>query len=77
VDRAEFTKKRAHSFSSSEGYQSIVKAHGAKVADGLSFFYGKIETLFKGGNVGGVRILARKPEKHVSDKPAIERACSL
>jgi cyclopropane fatty-acyl-phospholipid synthase-like methyltransferase len=35
--------------------------HGAEIVDGLDEFYAAVAALFSGGNLGGVRIVARKP----------------
>eukprot|EP00696_Hemimastix_kukwesjijk_P011466 gnl/Hemi2/243_TR64_c0_g1_i1.p1 gnl/Hemi2/243_TR64_c0_g1~~gnl/Hemi2/243_TR64_c0_g1_i1.p1 ORF type:complete len:508 (-),score=126.05 gnl/Hemi2/243_TR64_c0_g1_i1:19-1362(-) len=42
------------------------RVHGASVVDGLADFYQSVSELFRGGNLGGVRIIAQRPH-HDSD----------
>jgi cyclopropane fatty-acyl-phospholipid synthase-like methyltransferase len=38
-----------------------LRVHGAEIVNSLEEFYASITALFEGGNLGGVRVLARKP----------------
>ena len=38
-----------------------LELHGAEVVEGLDAFYGAVEKLFRDGNWGGLRMVARKP----------------
>jgi cyclopropane fatty-acyl-phospholipid synthase-like methyltransferase len=38
-----------------------LRVHGPEIVDGLEEFYTSIVALFEGGNLGGVRVIARKP----------------
>lgn len=38
-----------------------VRVHGEMITEGLHYFYSIIDKLFAGGNLGGIRIVGRKP----------------
>lgn len=40
--------------------ESFVKLHGIDIYQGMHYFYSKVKDLFAGGNLGGVRVVARK-----------------
>jgi cyclopropane fatty-acyl-phospholipid synthase-like methyltransferase len=40
--------------------KELVKLHGADMFDRLQYFYKRVSELFDGGNLGGVRVVARK-----------------
>lgn len=54
-----WTKARHDSYRASEA--QTVKDHGQKLFDDRVAFYEVIDSLFAGGNLGGVRITGRKP----------------
>ncbi len=39
------------------------KVHGKVIVDGLESFYGSVDRLFSGGNLGGLRVVARKGQQ--------------
>eukprot|EP00804_Cyclotella_cryptica_P028577 CCRYP_015840-RB/>CCRYP_015840-RB protein AED:0.26 eAED:0.26 QI:0/-1/0/1/-1/1/1/0/223 len=50
------TKRLEHFIANKDGY---VKVHGEEAYSGLLEFYAAVATLFSGGNLGGVRIVAQ------------------
>lgn len=38
-----------------------VSIHGSEIVDGMEAFYAAVADLFRGGNLGGARVVARKP----------------
>ena len=56
---AAFTHARLEAFRENKGKQEAV--HGAATVADLESFYGAVDQLFQGGNLGGLRVLARKP----------------
>jgi cyclopropane fatty-acyl-phospholipid synthase-like methyltransferase len=57
-DWKRYTAERLEKFDSLK--DSFVKIHGQDVFDRLRYFYCKVSELFQGGNLGGVRIVAKK-----------------
>lgn len=58
-DWVPFVKERKESFLA--GRERNLRVHGYETVDGLEEFYSTIVGLFEGGNLGGIRVLARKP----------------
>jgi sulfonate transport system substrate-binding protein len=58
-DWRDFTRRRSENWTANKG--KLVEIHGSELFERLQFFYRQITQLFEGGNVGGVRIVARKP----------------
>ena len=56
-DWRQFTHERYESFSLDRQRQESV--HGEKLVAGLDIFYGAVARLFKGGHLGGIRLLAK------------------
>ena len=54
-----FVKERNESFLACR--ERNLRVHGSEIVDGLEEFYSTIVRLFDGGNLGGIRVLARKP----------------
>ena len=38
-----------------------IRVHGREIVAGLDDFYAAMDRLYQGGNLGGARVLARKP----------------
>ncbi len=55
----EFTSERARVYRANREHE--VALHGEDVYAGLDDFYASVAALFRGGNLGGVRVSARKP----------------
>lgn len=53
-----FVKDRTKQFI--ENRQHNIDVHGIEIVEGLEYFYQKMSCLFENGNLGGVRIIARK-----------------
>jgi cyclopropane fatty-acyl-phospholipid synthase-like methyltransferase len=56
---APFVKDRFAKFRAAR--ERNLRVHGAHVTDALDTFYETIDRLFKGGNLGGIRMIARAP----------------
>jgi hypothetical protein len=55
----QFVVDRLASFRASR--ERNLALHGAEIVDGLDEFYAAVAALFRGGNLGGIRLVARKP----------------
>ncbi len=44
-----------------ENRATNLAVHGAEITDGMEAFYDAVAALFNGGNLGGARVVARKP----------------
>ncbi len=56
---APFVKERLAQYRSARARN--VGVHGAEVVDALDAFYATMDALFDGGNLGGIRVIARRP----------------
>ena len=56
---ADFVSERALAYRANREHE--VSLHGAEVFAGLDDFYSSVAALFRGGNLGGMRVSARKP----------------
>lgn len=59
VQWTRFVRSRFDSFCAAR--QRQLDVHGPAIVDGLDDFYGTMTSLYEGGNLGGIRLLARKP----------------
>lgn len=57
-DWKQYTRDRVANFANQK--DAFVKLHGPDVFDRLMYFYSKVSDLYQGGNLGGVRIVAKK-----------------
>eukprot|EP00002_Diphylleia_rotans_P034968 TRINITY_DN757_c0_g1_i5.p1 TRINITY_DN757_c0_g1~~TRINITY_DN757_c0_g1_i5.p1 ORF type:complete len:385 (-),score=78.50 TRINITY_DN757_c0_g1_i5:229-1383(-) len=55
----DYTRRRLQNWQTRRA--DLMSVHGADVVNGLEYFYQRIPQLFEGGNLGGGRIIARKP----------------
>lgn len=55
----EFVSERARAYRNNREHE--VALHGTEVFTGLDDFYSSVAALFRGGNLGGMRVSARKP----------------
>ena len=56
---SDFVSERARAYRANRAHE--VALHGAEVYAGLDDFYSSVAALFRGGNLGGMRVSARKP----------------